>query len=526
MEIPEPVWEFFLKNWLSENQPDTSVIYALTLKEAKERGWGALPSYKTFLRRIKDLPENLRILGREGVTALKQKLPHLWRDYTTLKFHQLWESDGRKADVFCRWPDGTIGRPFVVVWREVRTRVVLSARIYSFANGEVVMESFESALRRANTIPTDTVIDNGREFANKPFTGGQKNRYRFVVKENEPMGALTRLGVKVHWTTPYHGASKPIESFWGKLAKTVDYLFPKAYTGRNTVERPENCNPKHAIPIEQFAARLIQGIHEFHNTSHGGQGMFGKTPLELYEELSKEYTPRQPTALQLTAMRPYVLRVKLRSQYFFEFQLKGFGKVRYEPPEKLDLRRGYEYDVLPDNADPTAPALIFNGERYLGEASYQGCSAFLDSEAGREITKKRANTLKQNRKQLKAIKGELSSLPILPGNQNTLPPLPQTENIIKLPPETWPEPEDIIQIQEDGSILNTQTGEVIKPVERSVMPGNTINTEIEELERKRREKEEKRYAEWKAKANGVNHSGGHLNDLDTAPNTTYKEGKC
>lgn len=101
-EILEPAWEFFLRNWLSENQPDTSVIYAETLKEAKVRGWGTLPSYKTFLRRTKDLPENLRILGREGVTALKQKLPHLWRDYTALKFHQLWESDGRKADVFCR----------------------------------------------------------------------------------------------------------------------------------------------------------------------------------------------------------------------------------------------------------------------------------------------------------------------------------------------------------------------------------------------------------------------------------------
>lgn len=306
-EIPEPAWNFFIANWLSENKPDASVIYKETVKVAKAQNWGILPGYKTFLRRIKDLPENLRILGREGPTALKQKLPHQWRDYTALGFHQLWESDGRKADVSCRWPDGTIGRPFVVIWREVRTRVVLSARIYHFANGEIVMESFESALRRANTIPTGTIIDNGREFANKAFTGGQKNRYRFVVKEDEPIGALTRLGVKVHWTTPYHGAAKPIESFWGKLARNVDCLFPKAYTGRNTVERPENWDQKHAIPIEQFAARLIQGIHEFHNTPHGGQGMFGKTPLELYAELSTEYTPNKPTKLQLTAMRPILL---------------------------------------------------------------------------------------------------------------------------------------------------------------------------------------------------------------------------
>ena len=125
------------------------------------------------------------------------------------------------------------------------------------------MESFESALRRAGTIPVGVIMDNGRGYANKSFTGGQKTRYRFTIKENEPIGALTRLGVKVHWTTPYHGASKPIESFWGKLAKSVDCLFQKAYTGRNTVEKPEECDPEHAIPIAQFAERLVQGIHEF-----------------------------------------------------------------------------------------------------------------------------------------------------------------------------------------------------------------------------------------------------------------------
>lgn len=405
----------------------------------------------------------------------------------------------------------------------MRTRVVLSARIYPFANGEIVMESFESALRRTGTIPTDTVIDNGREYANKPFTGGQKNRYRFIVKENEPMGALTRLGVKVHWTTPYHGAAKPIESFWGKLAKTVDCLFPKAYTGRNTVERPENCDSKQAIPIEQFATRLIQGIHEFHNTPHGGQGMFGKTPLELYEELSKEYTPRQPTTLQLAAMRPYAFRVKLRSQYFFEFQLKGFGKVRYEPPEELDLRRSYEYDVLPDNAEPTAPALVFDGERYLGEAIYKGHTAFLDPDAGREILKTRANTLKKNHKLLRAIKGEHTALSTLPGEQTALPPLPQTENIIKMPPETPPKPENIIQVQEDGSVLNTQTGESIKPVERPIFSESGNNNEMEEAERKRKEKDNKRFAKWRADTSEENHSGGNLNDSNTTPNGTYKE---
>ncbi len=83
-EIPEAAINFFMGNWLSQNKPDASVIYNETIKAAKAQNWGQLPSYKTFLRRIKDLPENVRILGRDGPTALKQKLPHQRRDYTTL----------------------------------------------------------------------------------------------------------------------------------------------------------------------------------------------------------------------------------------------------------------------------------------------------------------------------------------------------------------------------------------------------------------------------------------------------------
>lgn len=50
---------------------------------------------------------------------------------------------------------------------------------------------------------------------------------------------------------------------------------------------------------------------------------------------------------------------------------------------------------------------------------------------------------------------------------------------------------------------------------------------MEELKRKRREKEEKRFAEWKAKTSEMNHSGGNLNDLDMTNNTTtYNERKC
>ncbi|WP_096291883.1 DNA-binding domain-containing protein [Nitrosomonas ureae] len=81
------------------SEPDT-VIYRETVKAAVKNGWGELPSCRTFLRRWEtDVSENEKILLRKGITALKESLPHLKRDYTTLRVHKLWESNGRKADV-------------------------------------------------------------------------------------------------------------------------------------------------------------------------------------------------------------------------------------------------------------------------------------------------------------------------------------------------------------------------------------------------------------------------------------------
>ena len=95
-------------------------------------------------------------------------------------------------------------------------------------------------------------------------------------------------------------------------------------------------------------------------------------------------------------------------------------------------------------------------------------------------------------------------------------------NVLKLPKEPVYEQESIIQVKEDGSALNTLTGELIKPVERLIISEISNNSEIEELERRRKEKEDKRFADWKARTNGANHSGGHLSDSDTTPNTTIR----
>lgn len=56
-------------------------------------------------------------------------------------------------------------------------------------------------------IPKHCLLDNGRAFASKTITGGAKTRFRFKIKDEEPTGVLTALGIIIHWATPYRGQS-------------------------------------------------------------------------------------------------------------------------------------------------------------------------------------------------------------------------------------------------------------------------------------------------------------------------------
>jgi putative transposase len=510
-EIPPEAWHYFRKEYGQLSEPDATVIYHETLKQAKAKGWGELPSCKTFIRRWKsDVHENEQILARKGKKALKEHLPHLKLDYNSLVIHELWESDGRIADVFCEWPDGSVSRPWVVLVREVKCRRTLAIRVYTTLNVSLVIETFRAAIIRTGTTPEEAKFDSGTEFSNHALTGGQKSPYRHAIPASEqPLGILTLMGVKIRWATPNHGQAKPMERLWNIVANYVDKYFTGAYTGRNSVERPEDCDPKKAIPIEEYLKRLQYVIEAYENGElgivHRGHGMNGKTPAQLYEELIQKHQSRPASSAHLNMMRPMVFRRTLDRHLTFTLTIPGYGQVQYEIDNNPEVKRGYKYDIRPDAQDPKQPALVHEGMRYIGKASYKDFTPVLDENAGSEITKRRNALIKQAAAGNKAVENLVKRDSLIPVDAAlaSLPELPRSPllDVLKLPKPTIPDKEDNIQIQEDGSILDTQTGEITKRNARAIFPETTIDKEAEEHERKLRELEEKtkneRLMRWK-----------------------------
>ena len=49
-------------------------------------------------------------------------------------------------------------------------------------------------------IPELITLDNGRAFASKWITGGARSRYRYRVRDEDPQGLLTTLGIELQFT--------------------------------------------------------------------------------------------------------------------------------------------------------------------------------------------------------------------------------------------------------------------------------------------------------------------------------------
>lgn len=360
VDIHPAVWENIVSRWLVMSQPTAKSVYQYACRWAEQQGYD-VPSYRIVLTRLNGIDRQVRILKREGESALDRTIPGIVRDWSTIALHEIWNADGRKADVFCIWPDGYIGRPVVVHWLDMRSRLFLGAAFDKGENVDLVRKSFRAAVERTGCIPSEAYLDNGAAFASKEFTGGQAKRNRFKFKETEITGILTLMGIRVIWGTPGRGQVKPIESNHNVFARGVDQRaeFVKAYCGKDTVSRPEDSNPKqHPIPVADYIAAYMEEAEAYNMRPHRGIGMDGKSPIQVYNELRDTTIARKPTKEQLAWCLLVAQSVTL-NQRDGSFIING--NVYWD--EKLPkLESTGPYTARYDADDSTVPVQLFDGE--------------------------------------------------------------------------------------------------------------------------------------------------------------------
>jgi hypothetical protein len=393
-------WDQLLKAYLRPEKPSLKRCYRDVAAAAKRHGW-QVPSYASVARRVEKLDPRLVVLARDGREAFERMYPPIKRSVAHLSALEWVNADGHKLDLFVNLPErfgGGVGRAHLVSWQDIYSRKILAWRLTPTLNAFSVILSFADLVTQYG-IPDHALMDNGREFGAKAVSGGAPWRFRFKTQPEEMLGVLPLLGVTVHWATPFHGQSKPIERAFRDLAEGIakDPRLAGAWTGNRPEAKPDNYGSK-AADWDLVAQVCAEAIAE-HNARVGRRTetakgrSFDAVFAESYaRRVVKRLAPSQ-RALLLLASEP----VKVRVDNSFEVAGNTYG---VDPALGLG---GQRVVARFDPDDLRQPVLVFDLEgRMLGEAR-PTAARFDDGAAAQAAKRAQAQARRALRQQLAAL---------------------------------------------------------------------------------------------------------------------------
>ncbi|MBF0546196.1 MAG: Mu transposase C-terminal domain-containing protein [Candidatus Riflebacteria bacterium] len=299
-EISDDAWEWFKADYLRLEAPTAEACYRRLMRVASVKGW-KLPSCKSLIRRIRrEISPMTMILAREGQRTLESIIPSQERDHSVFHALEAVNSDGHIFDIFVEWENGDIDRPCMSAFQDIYSGLILSYRIDKTINSDAVRLSFGDMVEKYG-IPDEVYFDNGREFANKVTTGGATGRHRFKIKQEDPIGLLPMLGVKIHWVTVAHGQAKPIERAFRDMCEDIAKhpAFAGAYTGNSPMTKPENYKSR-AVSIAEFE-KIVETEIAAHNARQGRRS--GVCQGKSFEQVFNESYARSPIKKATTEQR-------------------------------------------------------------------------------------------------------------------------------------------------------------------------------------------------------------------------------
>lgn len=386
-EISPEAWDFIKVDYLRRCRPNWSSSYERLERAAAKNGW-AIPSSKTLFRKLeKEIHPDLIVLLRDGEDAYKKTIPAQERDHKVFHALEAVNGDGYTFFKYVRFESGDVCRPVAWIWQDILTGKLLAWRVDVSENKDSIRLSIGDLVEQFG-IPSHFWIDNTRAAANKDVTGGVKNRYRFKISKDEPLGLIPQLGAEVHWATPGHGQAKPVERAFG-IGGIGEYTdkHPKL-DGRGTKENP--------IHIAEFEAVLASEIAAFNSRSgRRSKVCNGRSCDEVFNESYTRSTIRKATREQraLWLLAPEPVRANRDN---------GSIKImnnRYWC-EALSHYKGQKLVARFDPANMHGNVIIYTLDgRRIGEAECIVPAGFNDREAARDVAKQN----KRKRKHLREI---------------------------------------------------------------------------------------------------------------------------
>lgn len=288
-QIPEIVWQAFLRYFLDDRQLSVSQCYEIT------RGWAeeimpecvaTLPTERTFRRRISTLPVAIVKLCRYGEkAAIDECLPYIERDYSELCANDVWIADNHTIDVIVRYDDKeTTHRIYITTFMDAKSGVIVGWNITDNPCANSTIFALRMGIERFG-IPRMVYFDNGTEFLTLDIAGRGHRTPKSQRDTERPPAILQRLGIEMRNAIVRNARAKPVERYFRYFKESISKLF-STYCGGNVLEKPESLKQtlkNGKIPLDSelrdVVAELIDGIHNM--------GKYGGPERVKYQGMSR-----------------------------------------------------------------------------------------------------------------------------------------------------------------------------------------------------------------------------------------------
>lgn len=447
-EIASEVWKQFLSDYLRPECPSLARCYGRTVRYAEANGF-SVPSERTMRRRLqRELASNYVVYKRKGEEELRRMLPAARRTVDHLHALEIVNLDGHKFDLWVRSPagNGQPIRPTMVAVQDVYSSMIL-AWCCDVSENSILTQIVFGNLFRQYGIPKAVLTDNGRAFASKTISGGQDTRFRGKVKEDEPTGVLTAVGVNVKWALPYRGQSKPIERAFRDMCDEIA-RGPRAagaYAGNSVENKPFNVGER-VLEWSEFLDIVEEGIIE-HNTRKGrtGRHYAGRSFADVFAESYATAPIQKATPEQL---RLALLTAEQKTVNFQTSEIQLYGN-RYWHPVLGDHRRAkvmVRFD--PDNLHSSIFVYDMEGH-FIVEAPLIEDNGF-DTQAGAVTTAKRLKKVKQAMREADVALNLFNAEQVARNvPKPTMPPLPEA---------------GVVELVRTRNMAGARTAAALKPV--------------------------------------------------------------
>jgi hypothetical protein len=291
------------------------------------------PSYETVRAWLKQTPAALAVYAREGRKAYRERMaPYLRRGYTDVYANQIWVGDHAIHDVECAndlFEDAEWGAPIrlrLSAMLDYRSRLVVGASWAWEGSSRAIAATMRRGIQRFGP-PEHIYVDNGKDYkkvARGAMPGYLKESslapagwWRRELDSIAATGFLARLGIAVTHCIPHHPQSKHVERFFRTLHERFDKCWP-TYTSGNPSTRPDATTAammEHRSLVRagraiesrhprasQFIAACLAWIEEYNGAPHSGEGMDGRSPLEVFNANRSPDQKRAPDAATLALL--------------------------------------------------------------------------------------------------------------------------------------------------------------------------------------------------------------------------------